>query len=109
MLPAGSDGRKQCQSVAMYSPDGERVDFSGLVTTEGQPEEWLNNVERAMFDTTRINLHETLQASEGTGWVSMRLCSCLIWTAVRWGASRAHINMQHADLSSHTDAAVVEN
>jgi hypothetical protein len=67
--------------MAMYSPDGECLTFSsGLVVTEGQPEEWLNHVEKAMFDTTRKNLYTTLQDSEGGGWPAQTCTDLLAFT-----------------------------
>lgn len=65
MLPAGSDGCKQCESVAIYSPDGEYLPLQAPVVTEGQPEEWLNSVEAAMFATTKAHLIKVLEDSKG--------------------------------------------
>lgn len=65
MLPAGSDARKQCQSIAIYSPDGERLPFEETVVTEGQPEVWLNDVERAMFRATKEKLFRVFQDNAG--------------------------------------------
>lgn len=65
MLPAGSDSRKQCESVAIYSPDGEYLPLQAPVVTEGQPEEWLNSVEAAMFATTKAHLIKVLEDSKG--------------------------------------------
>lgn len=65
MLPAGSDGRKQCQSIAIYSPDGERLPLEEAVVTEGRPEEWLSSVEAAMFKATKAKLFRVLEDSKG--------------------------------------------
>jgi len=65
MLAAGSDGRKQCESVGIYSPDGEYLPLQAPVVTEGQPEEWLNSVEAAMYATTKAHLYKVLEDSKG--------------------------------------------
>jgi hypothetical protein len=79
--------------MAMYSPDGECLTFSsGLVVTEGQPEEWLNHVEKAMFDTTRKNLHTTLQDSEG-GDRSAHICAILLALAVAHHCSAVALSL----------------
>lgn len=65
MLPAGSEGRKQCQSIAIYSPDGERLPLEEAVVTEGRPEEWLSSVEAAMFRATKAKLFRVLEDSRG--------------------------------------------
>jgi dynein heavy chain len=79
MLPAGSDGCKQCQSNAIYSPDGERLELVGPVVTEGRPEEWLSSVEAAMFKATKTRLLEVLEKSKGR--LTPHSCSCA-WTAL---------------------------
>jgi hypothetical protein len=65
MLPAGTDGRKVCESVGIYSPDGEYLPLLLPVVTEGRPEEWLNRVEEAMFATTKKHLYKVLEESKG--------------------------------------------
>lgn len=67
MLPAGTDGRKVCESVGIYSPDGEYLPLLLPVVTEGRPEEWLNRVEEAMFATTKKHLYKVLEESKGRG------------------------------------------
>jgi hypothetical protein len=44
------------QSTGVFSPDGEYLPFTAAVVTEGRPEDWLNNVEEAMFAATKKNL-----------------------------------------------------
>lgn len=67
MLPAGTDGRKQCESIGISSPDGEYLPLTAPVVTEGRPEDWLNRVEEAMFLTTKKHLFKVLEESKGTG------------------------------------------
>lgn len=65
MLPAGTDGRKACESIGIHSPDGEYLPLLVPVVTEGRPEEWLNRVEEAMFATTKKHLYKVLEESKG--------------------------------------------
>jgi len=65
MLPAGTDGRKCCESAGIFSPDGEYLPLLAPVVTEGRPEEWLNRVEEAMFATTKKHLFKVLEESKG--------------------------------------------
>ncbi|WIA13292.1 hypothetical protein OEZ85_006876 [Tetradesmus obliquus] len=90
MLPAGTDGRKVCESVGIYSPDGEYLPLLLPVVTEGRPEEWLNRVEEAMFATTKKHLYKVLEESKGTKkekWVKdnqgqmIITAGQMVWTA----------------------------
>ncbi|WIA33430.1 hypothetical protein OEZ86_006562 [Tetradesmus obliquus] len=90
MLPAGTDGRKVCESVGFYSPDGEYLPLLLPVVTEGRPEEWLNRVEEAMFATTKKHLYKVLEESKGTKkekWVKdnqgqmVITAGQMVWTA----------------------------
>jgi len=64
MFLPGTDGRKNCESVGIFSPDGEYLPFVQPVITEGRPEEWLNKVEEGMFATTKKHLLKTVEDSK---------------------------------------------
>lgn len=93
MHPPGEDGRKQFESDAMFAPDTEKLQFPEAVKTEGRPEEWLNGVEAAMFDSTKLYLYRTVEAGRAKGkgkkekWVKDFPGQCIItagqmaWTA----------------------------
>lgn len=54
MFAPGQDGRKSFEATGIWSPDGEWLPFQTPVKTEGRPEDWLNDVEAAMFKTTKV-------------------------------------------------------
>lgn len=61
MYPAGTEGRRFCESIGMTSPDGEYMSFPAAVQTDGRPEEWLNKVEEGMFAATKKFVYKTLE------------------------------------------------
>ena len=85
----GEEGRRNYGSSAMHSPDGETIVFGEEVPTHGRPEEWLNDVERAMYAACKKSLFETLTNSKGTkkeAWVKQYpgqmiiSAGCVVWT-----------------------------
>ena len=55
--------------------------FNSPVVTEGRPEEWLNDVEAAMFAACRTTLYAVLEASRATKkekWVKENQGQCII-------------------------------
>jgi hypothetical protein len=76
MLATGTDGRKACESVGIWSPDGEYLPLPAPVVTEGRPEEWLNRVEAAMFAATKKHLFRALEDSKGGCALPLK-CVCL--------------------------------
>ena len=86
----GEGGRRNYASTGMHSPDGERLSFDEEVPTHGRPEEWLNEVERAMRRACKSSLRETLEQSKGMKkekWVKqfpgqmIISAGCVVWTA----------------------------
>ena len=67
MHPPGSEGRRNYETVGVYSPDGEYLPFVAPIVTEGRPEEWLNTVEEAMFAATKRHLYRVSLQSGWTG------------------------------------------
>ena len=57
MQPPGSEGRRNYETIGVFSPDGEYLPFVAPIVTEGRPEEWLNTVEEAMFAATKRHLY----------------------------------------------------
>ena len=89
MTKPGTDGRKTFASTAMHSPDGETIPFNEPVITDGRPEEWLNDVEAAMYAACKKSLFETLTHSKGMkkeAWVReypgqmIISAGCMVWT-----------------------------
>jgi dynein heavy chain, axonemal len=64
MVAPGPEGRRQYESLGLFSPDGEHLPFNAPVVTEGRPEEWLNRVEEAMFATTKKHVFKVLEESK---------------------------------------------
>lgn len=59
----------------------ENLPFNAPVVTEGRPEEWLNDVEAAMFAATKTTLFNVLEASKATKkekWVKENQGQCII-------------------------------
>lgn len=54
------------QSGGLWSPDGEYLPFATPVNLTGPSEEWLNEVEAAMFQATKTQLIKTLEDSKST-------------------------------------------
>lgn len=52
------------QSGGLWSPDGEYLPFATPVNLTGPSEEWLNEVEAAMFQATKTQLIKTLEDSK---------------------------------------------
>jgi dynein heavy chain, axonemal len=65
MHEAGAEGRRTCESVGIISPDGEVLPLLAPVITDGRPEEWLNDVEAAMFSTTKHHLLRAVEDCKG--------------------------------------------
>jgi dynein heavy chain, axonemal len=59
----------------------EKLTFNSPIVTEGRPEEWLNNVEAAMFAACKSTLLRTLEctkASKRDKWVKDNQGQCII-------------------------------
>lgn len=59
----------------------ERLPLNNNIITEGRPEEWLNDVEAAMFaacKTTLYNVLETAKATKKEKWVKENQGQCII-------------------------------
>ena len=59
----------------------ERLPFKAPVVTAGRPEEWLNDVEAAMFAATKFTLFNVLEAAKATKkekWVKENQGQCII-------------------------------
>ncbi len=82
------------QVIGMVSGEGERVQFLHPVTTKGNPENWLNDVERAMIATLKYLIKKALHHYPPNGlrrdrWLMKKgfpsqpiLCvDQIIWTA----------------------------
>ncbi|CAG9464381.1 unnamed protein product [Pedinophyceae sp. YPF-701] len=65
MYAPGQEGHKVYEATGIFSPDGEWLPFPDPVRTEGRPEDWLNDIEAAMFKTTKLHLYKTLEQSKG--------------------------------------------
>jgi dynein heavy chain, axonemal len=72
MLPDGMNLKLVCR---------ENLPFNSPVVTAGRPEEWLNDVEAAMFAATKKTLFDVLEASKATKkekWVKDNQGQCII-------------------------------
>ena len=86
----GTEGRRHHEASQIISPDGEILPLLQPTLTEGRPEEWLNDVEAAMYAATKKQLFKTLEDSKGMKkekWVKEFQGQCvisagqIIWTA----------------------------
>ena len=63
MMP-GEEGYKTFTALQIHSHDSEVLPLNEALRLEGRPEDWLNDVERAMFDATKTNLYKVLESSK---------------------------------------------
>ena len=100
-------GRRRYESVSMISPDGETLQFESPVCTEGRPEEWLNDVEAAMYAATKTHLAKTVDQCRAKGtkkdkWVMnhpgqmLITAGCISWTMECERALRDQENVKEA-------------
>ena len=100
-------GRRRYESVSMMSPDGETLQFDSPVCTEGRPEEWLNDVEAAMYAATKTHLAKTVDQCRAKGtkkdkWVlnnpgqMLITAGCISWTMECERALRDKENVKEA-------------
>ena len=81
MHAPGTEARRHWEASGIFSPDGEYIPYISQVLTEGRPEDWLNNVEAAMYSTTKRHLYKTLEDSKGMKkekWVREFPGQCII-------------------------------
>ncbi len=77
----GTEGRRHHEASQIISPDGEVLPLLQPTLTEGRPEEWLNNVEAAMYAATKRQLFKTLEDAKGMKkekWVKEFQGQCVI-------------------------------
>jgi dynein heavy chain, axonemal len=59
----------------------EKLPLNGAIVTEGRPEEWLNDVEAAMFAACKSTLYNVLEGAKATKkekWVKENQGQCII-------------------------------
>ncbi|GMH41208.1 hypothetical protein BSKO_09118 [Bryopsis sp. KO-2023] len=96
----GTDGRLGFESTGVFSPDGEYLPFVAPVVTQGRPEEWLNSVEAAMFQTTKRHLYKVLEDSKSTKkekWVKDNQGQLIITAGQIVWTSECEKSLQDAD------------
>ena len=54
------------ETTGAMSPDGEYLAFEEVVNIDGRPEDWLNDVETAMFRATKGHLIRALETAKST-------------------------------------------
>lgn len=66
MLQPGEEGNKAHSALQIFAPDGEVLPLNEVLRLEGRPEDWLNDVEAAMFAATKTNLYKVLETNKVT-------------------------------------------
>jgi len=64
MSMPGEDGYKTHTVSQIVAPDGEILPLNETLKLEGRPEDWLNNVEDAMFAACKTQLYKVFESSK---------------------------------------------